>query len=189
MSQRPLSRIEIVNPFLGQEWIETTRSGRRVSTTEEGLILIRAAFNRMLDPESVPLSEFISRGVRMRRLGFASVSRLADSAGSRWPREIELQEEYGSAMGYFQTDADAVRRVIAVRDMLTFETFVVGSCSSPFTKPVGLWKTYPWDIDYFLDEVELIACVARFDYDAGTVEVLTRPFPSWEERAAALAAI
>jgi hypothetical protein len=167
---------KIFDPRRGEDWVETTRSGATVSTREQNLLLLRYTPGRKHRPfEPFQFDEFVRTSMlRTGALGYFSVSSLSGPLRAGLPPALEMIERHGSAMGYFPLEADIVDQYLGLKNAVSFEVVIVCSVREHLREPAKYGKTYPWDIDHILEQIESLGCLSRFDGDTETLEVFTR---------------
>jgi hypothetical protein len=170
---------KIIDPRRGEDWVETTRKGVRVSIRDQNLLLLRYIPSKKARPfELADFDDFIRVSMQCTgSIGFFSVSSFNGPLRAACPLSDEVIETYGSAMGYFPLEVQKIDHYQGLKRAVSFEVLIVGSARRRLPQAVEPWKTYPWDIDYLLDQLENLGCFFRFDGETETLEVFTRLYP------------
>lgn len=170
-----LACVKIYDPRRGDDWVETTRKGVRFSIRENEFILVRSSIVKGHRFDPFILDELVKVSMQHTgSLGFFSLSSVDNTLRGALIEVIDVVEIQGSVLGFFKTEERLVNHYLQLKGLVSYQIYIIGSVRERLVQSVSKWKTYAWDNDFLLDQIDRLGCFCRFDGETGTIELFTR---------------
>lgn len=137
--------LEIVDPRKQEDYIITTRDGKKISMLQNGFFVISFSPERILkklvspiDFEVNLLDQLIKTSIlKHDKLGFFAITPITKKVQELNISFIDrMNEMCGSTIGYFDIDVPTFELQLNLRKQhVSYEEWIIGSCNKQFVKP------------------------------------------------------
>lgn len=173
-----LADVKIYDPRRGDDWVEATRKGMRFSIREHDFVLVRYSMIKGHRFDPFTLDGLVKISIQHTgSIGFFSLSSVDNTLRGALIEAIDVVEIQGSPLGFFNTEERLVNHYLQLKGLVSYQTYIIGSARERLIQSVSKWKTYAWDNDFLLDQIDRLGCFCQLVGETGTIEFFTRRYP------------